>query len=214
MRLLLKMNEIEATSEADITPEGLANAFNIVRERLGQLAQKRVNPILLRRISVEDILQETLKTMLTKLHYFTTHLEVPLYFKFRTLLLQTIAELERFHLQSKKRDPYREVSLEDSNFHTDIASDFLELLPATISSPLTKVARLDRHALLLQALETLPTIDKHILTLRHFDGCSNIETARILNLSEKAASIRYVRALVKLQEKLVQFTEFTIDGEY
>lgn len=214
MYVFFTMDETDKTPELNITPEGLANAFNALRERLGQLAQKRVNPILLRRISIDDILQETQQTMLAKAQYFKTHPEVPLYFKFRTLLLQTISELERFHLQSKKRDPYREISIDDAGFHTDLASDILGILPATISSPLTKVARLDRHALLLQALETLPAIDKHILTLRHFDGCSNIETAHILNLTEKAASIRYVRALVKLQQKLIQFTEFTIDGEH
>lgn len=194
------------------SPEDLAKAFQEVRDRLEQLAQKRINPILLRRLSMDDILQETQTHILNKPDYFNTHLDVPLYFKFRTLLLQTIAELERFHLQAQKRDPYREVSIDTTPSHINTMGSMLEGLPADVSSPLTKLARLDRHTLLLQALETLSATDKQILTLRHFDDCSNIETARILGLSEKATSIRYVRALVKLQQKLVQFTEFSTDG--
>ena len=36
----------------------------------------------------------------------------------------------------------------------------------------------------------------------------NAECARALGIEPKAASIRYVRALERLQKKLVQYTEF------
>lgn len=77
------------------TAERLAQAFAAFRDRLLALAQKRLNPILLRRFAYEDILQETYAAAVKRLSFFNTNPEVPLYFKFRTILLQTIADLER-----------------------------------------------------------------------------------------------------------------------
>ena len=83
------------------TAERLAQAFAAFRDRLLALAQKRLNPILLRRFAYEDILQETYATAIKRLSFFNTNPEVPLYFKFRTILLQTIADLERRHLKAE-----------------------------------------------------------------------------------------------------------------
>ncbi len=44
------------------------------------------------------------------------------------------------------------------------------------------------------ALNTLEPIDREVLSLRHFEQLTNTETARLLGVSEVAASNRYVRA--------------------
>ena len=49
---------------------------------------------------------------------------------------------------------------------------------------------------------------RQILELRHFDGFSNLGCAEALGLSPKAASLRYVRALQRLQRLLLELTEF------
>ena len=68
--------------------------------------------------------------------------------------------------------------------------------------------RLDRYALLQKALGSLSENDRQILELRHFDGMSNSECAEVLHIDPKAASIRHVRALQRLQKQLTEFTEF------
>ena len=45
-------------------------------------------------------------------------------------------------------------------------------------------------------------IDREVIALRHFEELSNQETAEVLNIEPKAASIRYVRALKRLKEIL------------
>ena len=45
-------------------------------------------------------------------------------------------------------------------------------------------------------------IDREVLALRHFEQLTNAETARVLGISETAASKRYVRALERLKEIL------------
>jgi RNA polymerase sigma-70 factor (ECF subfamily) len=47
-------------------------------------------------------------------------------------------------------------------------------------------------------------IDREVLVLRHFEELTNTEVAEILGIEQKAASIRYVRALRRLKEILAE----------
>ena len=110
-------------------------------------------------------------------------------------------------MQSQKRDAYKE---------QEVAGDDMSVPPQiswhqfadTVTGPLTRVARMDRYELLKKALDDLPENDRHILEMRHFDGLGNSECARLLKIEPKAASIRYVRALQRLKQKLIEYTEF------
>lgn len=198
---------MSAQTSAKTLEEGIA-AF---RMRLLHLAERYLHPLLQQRLSAEDILQDTLRVAAQSPHFLTHSPEVPLYFKLRKLLFQTLIEAERHHLKTQKRDLYREIpiTLEDNSDATSSTPQLhQDALIANISSPFTKTARQDRHALLKQVLNTLPTSDRQILTMRHFDDCTNSECAAILNIPEKTASQRYIRALTRLQERLRKFTEF------
>ena len=81
-------------------------------------------------------------------------------------------------------------------------------LPSDITSPASRVDRDERHAILRRALAAMPENDRAILVMRHFDGMGNAECAAALGLTEKAASIRYVRALERLQQELVEVSCF------
>ena len=45
-------------------------------------------------------------------------------------------------------------------------------------------------------------LDREVVALRHFEQLSNAEAARALDLTEAAASKRYIRALHRLREAL------------
>jgi RNA polymerase sigma-70 factor (ECF subfamily) len=77
-----------------------------------------------------------------------------------------------------------------------------------MTAPNSVLAREDRHALLRQAIGELSENDRQIIILRHFDDMDNADCARILGIDPKAASIRYVRALERLQARLLQHSEF------
>ena len=186
--------------------DDLAAAFAENRQRLFALAQKRLNPILLKRMGVEDVLSETYVNAAKRLDYFAAHDDVPVYYKLRTILLQTICDIERRHLKAQGRDAYKELG-EDHGAESPNASPF-DVLPADITSPVSRVDRDERHALLRRALAAMPENDRAILVMRHFDGMGNAECAVALGIAEKAASIRYVRALERLQRKLVEVSCF------
>ena len=187
--------------------DNLAAAFAENRQRLISLAEKRLNPILLKRQSVEDVLSETYANAAKRLGYFAAHDDVPVYYKLRTILLQTLADIERRNLKAGARDAYREVESVKCKVESEESSPF-DNIPADITSPASRVDRDERHALLRRALAAMPENDRAILVMRHFDGLGNSECASALGLTEKAASIRYVRALERLQQKLVEVSCF------
>ncbi len=185
----------------------LAAAFAENRQRLLAIAERRLNPILLKRLNAEDVLSEAYVNAAKRLDYFAAHGDVPVYYKLRTILLQTIADIERRNLQAQGRDAYREVESPKLDDQSKEASPFDDI-PADITSPASHVDRNERHALLRRALAAMPENDRAILVMRHFDGFGNSECSAALGITEKAASIRYVRALERLQQKLVEVSCF------
>jgi len=198
----------------DFSQDKLAAAFAENRQRLFALAEKRLNPILLKRMSAEDVLSETYANAAKRLDYFAAHDDVPIYYKLRTILIQTIADIERHHLKAQGRDAYKELRVESGGL--SVAGEEAQPdggvcvgeLPADITSPVSRVDRDERHAILRRALAAMPESDRAILVMRHFDGMGNSECAAALGIAEKAASIRYVRALERLQKKLVEVSCF------
>lgn len=177
------------------------------RERLLSLAKRNLNPILLRRVTPEDVVQDTLSSACQKIDFLENHPEVPVYFKLRTILFQTITALERKHLQSQKRDAYKELEVSDQQEDATAKLNW-NMFADSVTGPLTKLARLDRYELLKKAMASLSENDRQILELRHFDNMSNMDCAEVLHITAKNASIRYIRALERLQKQLLELTEF------
>ena len=175
----------------------LAQAFSAWRGQLLALVKKNLNPILLRRMSYEDVLQTACEAAARRLDYFAANADVPVYFKLRTILLQTLSDIARRHLQAEARDAYAEEE-----------GGGISELPADVTSPASRVDRDERHVLLRRAVAALPETDRQIIVLRHFDGMGNGECAAILGIDPKAASIRHVRALERLQKKLAEVSCF------
>ena len=193
----------------EFTQQSLAKAFAEHRVRLLSLVEKRLNPVLLKRFSHEDVMQEVYLAATKRLEYFAREPEVPIYFKLRTILLQTLVDIERRNLQAAGRDAYREVEIGDEAT-SECAPGVLDWgrFAADVTSPASRVDRDERHALLRAAVAALPENDRAIIILRHFDGMGNLECAAALGIEPKAASIRYVRALERLQQKLMELSCF------
>jgi RNA polymerase sigma-70 factor (ECF subfamily) len=68
------------------------------------------------------------------------------------------------------------------------------------TSPSEAVVRDDERQRVREALGRLSAEDRAVLQLRHFEQLSFPEVARVLGISESAATMRYVRALRRLKE--------------
>ncbi|MBQ7650039.1 MAG: sigma-70 family RNA polymerase sigma factor [Victivallales bacterium] len=175
--------------------------------RLLSLARRSLNPVLLKRVTSEDVVQETFSAALVRMEFLENQPEIPLYCKLRIILLQKIKDLERYHLQSQKRDAYKEVEVSDGETAATGQANW-NMFADTMTGPFTRLAREERHQMLRKCLEEMEVNDRMILELRHFDGMSNAECAEVLQIQQKAASIRYFRALQRLKQKLTDYTEF------
>ena len=186
----------------------LEEAFLKFRDRLEKLAAQTLNPVLSHRVSPEDVVQETMVAVSRDQGPFMSNPDLPLYFKLRTALLQTISQIERRNLAAGKRDAYREVQPPASDDDASAPAFGMDIFPDTATSPLSRITRQDRHAILRQGLMRLDDSDRAILELRHEEGLGNGECAALLGISEKAASLRYVRALKRLKDVLGEYSEF------
>ena len=76
-------------------------------------------------------------------------------------------------------------------------------LAGDLTTPSRAVMNDELRNQLEQAIGEMSSVDQEILALRHFEELSNKEVAEVLQIEQKAASIRYVRALARLQKILV-----------
>lgn len=177
----------------------LAEAWQEHKDRLTHLLSSRMPPALQRRMGVDDLVQEAYLACGRRIDFLQQRPELPIYVKLRRIALQTLADLERRHLAAGKRDAMKEAELADDSGAMDAWAQFAD----SISSPRTHLERLERQAFTRRVLASLPEVDREILELRHFEELSNAECAAVLEITQKTASIRYVRALKRFRDLLL-----------
>ena len=182
--------------------QALADLFARERGRLERIVRFRLDPRLFGRVDVDDVLQETYLETLQRLPHYFRDPQVSFFVWLRSVTRQTLIDIHRRHLRAQARDVDREVSVESWRFPLATSASLASFLAADITSPSQAAMRDERAQQLQRALEELDEIDREVLALRHFEDLSNQEVAETLGISQKAASMRYVRALERLKEML------------
>ena len=184
----------------------LSEIFQQNRQRLDRTVQTRMDPRLYGRVSAEDVLQEAYIDAEKRLDSFDAEKFSP-FIWLRLVVMQTLINIHRRNLTSKKRDARRErtpLRHQDSVTGAQLAFQ----IAANHTSPSEALIRSEHVRLLGESLESLSLSDREILTLRHFEGLSNKEIAELQDINPKNASIRYMRALKRLQSSLKEHTDF------
>lgn len=180
----------------------LADLFDQLRAHLRNTVGFRMDPRLRGRVDPSDIIQDAFVEAANRLSEYTARSDMPIHLWVRFLTVQQLLITHRKHLHTQARDAGREVRLQ-SPADTNISSECLVIeLMAAGPSPSGEVEEAERAAKLLEALEGMEPIDREVLTLRHFEQLSNIETAKVLDIQPGTASVRYFRALERLREIL------------
>lgn len=180
----------------------LADAFAEQRDRLRKLLQFRWPAALSARVEVEDVMQEVWLAARQRLEHFLTHPQLSLFVWLRMLANQTLVDCERRYLGTQKRDVFRETQIPAAGLKEGTSVSLARFLIGNLTSPSQALEQRERAEQLRQALEGMDEIDREVLALRHFEELSNSETAEVLGIQPKAASIRYVRAVRRLKEIL------------
>ncbi len=192
--------------------QSLAQVFSDNRERLWRTVNFRLHSRLRDRVDPDDVLQEAYLAAVQRLqHYGASAYPTP-FIWLRAIVRQTLVDIHRHHMGAQMRDARREGALHTGGYPEATSISMVSRLVGDITSPSSAAVRVDLMNRVEQALEEMDPVDREVLALRHFEELSNSEVAHELGIEQKAASIRYVRALRRLKAILAQVPGF-FDGE-
>lgn len=179
-------------------------------DRLTRLISLRIDRRLSARIDAEDILQEAFVEAVQHLPDYLSRPVVPFYLWLRGVTIHVLLEHHRRHFGTRKRDLRREIPLNRLEASSQaLAACFAD----TGTSPSGAAQQKELRSRLEAIIEQLPAGDKEVLALRHFEQLSPSETAQVLQISNKAAGMRYLRALKRLREMLDKVRGGALDSE-
>ncbi len=188
--------------------EALASLFAQHRERLLRMVQFRMGTRLQGRVDAEDIVQEAYLDAVKRMRHFAGDDAGSLFVWLRMIVSQTLINVYRRHLGTQARDAGREVAVGEQRYSQTTSVSLAANLLGRFTSPTKATRRGELAERLRQTLDDMDPIDREVLALRHFEELTNSEVAAELNIQQKAASIRYVRALRRLKDILAEVPGF------
>jgi RNA polymerase sigma-70 factor, ECF subfamily len=168
-------------------------------ERLRRMVAFRMDQRLQGRIDPQDVLQEAYLEASRLRPDYLGRRELPFLLWWRGIVGSKLRELHRHHLGTQMRDAGRDVSIYRGAMPEATSAALAARLLGHATRPSEAAARAEAKALLLAALNAMDPIDREVLALRHFEQLSPTESAAVLDITEKAAGMRYLRALKRLK---------------
>jgi RNA polymerase sigma-70 factor (ECF subfamily) len=187
----------------------LAELFTRYRERLWRMVHFRLDTRLCGRVDADDVLQEAYLDAAKRVSHFRDGEASSFFIWLRLIVGQTLVDVHRRHLGAQKRDADREVPLYGKHYPQATSMSLAGHLLGHLTSPSKAAARAELADQLETALAEMNLMDREVLVLRHFEELSNSEVAEVLGVGQKAASIRYVRAIKRLKDVLSKLPDFS-----
>lgn len=173
------------------------------RDALRRMVQMRLDRKIQRRVDVSDVVQDVMVEANRRLANYLKEPAMPFHLWLRQIAKDRIIDAHRRHRVSAKRSVDREQPLAAP---AGMDRSTMELAAQLRDPELTPAARATQQELAVhveQALTQLGEQDCEIIVMRHYEQLSNQEVSEALGLSEPAASMRYLRAVRRLRELLV-----------
>ncbi len=186
----------------------LAELFDKHRSRLKRMIMLRMDRRLQGRLDASDVLQEAYLDLTRELPEYAKRQKLPFFLWFRVVAGQRLGQVHRKHLGAAKRNVDLEVSLYRHAMPQASTFFLASRLIGKFTTVSQKAMRAEMQVKLQEVLNTMDPNDREVLALRHFEQLSNEEVAQVLELTNSAASKRYIRALRRLKEALKQIPGF------
>lgn len=172
------------------------------RDTIRRIVQMRLDRKIQRRVDVSDVVQDVLIEANRRLEDYIKNPVLSFRVWLRQIARDRIIDAHRRHRQSAKRSVDREQAmappsgLDESTF--DLASQLCdpELTPAARATQAELARKVEA------SLADLNEQDCEIIVMRHYEKLTNQEVAQALELTEPAASMRYLRAIRRLKDML------------
>lgn len=197
---------IQRASSRDVAAVGAL--IDRYRERLRRFVELRVDDRIRGRVDPSDVVQDACIECTQRLPEYYQLDQMPFYVWLRLITAQKLALAHRHHLQVETRDAAREVPLQEWQL-PDASSALLAAQHLGRSATPSQAAlRAEQQRRLQTVLDALRPADREIIMLRHFEQLSNLETAKLLGVSETTASTRHVRAIDRFRAALMATPDY------
>jgi RNA polymerase sigma-70 factor (ECF subfamily) len=160
------------------------------------------------RVDPDDVLQEAYLAAVARMKNYADDGTVSPFVWLRKMVLQTLTDLHRHHLGAQMRNAGREMVLQGWQYPQTTSISIAAQFMGQFTSPSQVAVRAEMFCQLEQAVAAMEPLDQEVLALRHFEELSNSEVAEVLGIQQKAASIRYVRAIKRLRGVLSEMPGF------
>lgn len=196
---------------ADPESAAVGELFDHHRDKLKRMIHLRMDHRLAGRLDASDVLQEAFIEYARSLPGYVMKPDVPFYVWLRCITGRKLLALHRQHLGTRMRDAGRELSFHPGGMPEASSVSLAAQLLGKLTTPSQAFLRAEIQQRIQETLAQMEPLDREVLALRHYEQLSNRETAHVLEISEAAASIRFIRALRRLKYLLSQIPGFWED---
>jgi RNA polymerase sigma-70 factor (ECF subfamily) len=186
----------ESSSFSQLVDEAmLIAAFESARPKLLEMARRKIGVGLAARVDAEGAVQNGY--LLARRRWMAaTEKPADLYCWIYGIVRGQVIDEIRAAL-GPNRDAGRDLPWPDDS----VAELALRLAPAQ-TGPSTAAARNEMVELVRQAMKRLKPVDQEILSMHYFDNLTFPQIGALLGMTDNAANVRCVRALLKLKKLL------------
>jgi RNA polymerase sigma-70 factor (ECF subfamily) len=185
-------------------PVAVGELFQRYGDRLRRMIGLRLDHRLQGRLDPSDVLQEAFLEYARSLPEYVKKPEAPFYLWLRCITGRKLHALHRKHLGTHMRAAGKEISLQRGPLPEASSLSLAAQLLGKLTTPSEAMHRAEVQLRIQDALNEMERLDREVLALRHYEQLSNKETAFVLEISEAAASVRFIRALRRLKDLLEQ----------
>lgn len=179
----------------------LAELFRLHEPRLLRMVELRLDARLRRRLDPADVMQDAWVEIVRRFGEWCRQDALPFHVWLRLITGQSLAGAQRHHLAAHMRDALRDAPQQGTRSSVS-AANVADAFVDSATSPTQAAVREEVRLSVCAAVESLEEIDREIVAMRHFEGLTNEETAAELGIEPSAASMRFMRALVRLRPAL------------
>ena len=169
------------------------------RNSLRQLVRMRLDQKIQKRVDVSDVVQDVLVEANRRLQRYIENPVMPFHLWLRQIAKDRIIDAHRRHRVSAKRSVDREQVLIAPRGYDQSSIQLASLLGDPRLTPAAAALQQEMAKKVEQAISLLDEKDCEIIVMRHYEHLTNQEIGKVLNLTEPAASMRYLRAIRRLR---------------
>ena len=169
------------------------------RNSLRQLVRMRLDQKIQKRVDVSDVVQDVLVEANRRLQRYIENPVMPFHLWLRQIAKDRIIDAHRRHRVSAKRSVDREQALVAPRGYDQSSIQLASLLGDQRLTPAAAALQQEMAKKVEQAIALLDEKDCEIIVMRHYEHLTNQEIGKVLNLTEPAASMRYLRAIRRLR---------------